>query len=86
MLLERPCHWMHSPPRDGIEAIYYDPHRSLLPVVLHWLSKPAELQSIAEGGRVWIEKEQTASAIGRSIAATLAVNENSTDTHPLFQA
>jgi hypothetical protein len=71
MLIERPCHQAYAPPIANVEAIYYNPGDSIVPVIRHWLSKPEELRNIAISGKRWMEKHHAYSALGRQIVESL---------------
>lgn len=68
LLIERPSHQIHAPPLENIEAIHYDPHLSILPVVTHWLQDPEALERLAAAGRSWVHLHHSHSALGKRVA------------------
>jgi len=67
LLIERPSHQTYAPPLENIEAIHYDPHLSILPIVTHWLQDPGALERVAAAGRSWVHLHHSYSALGKRV-------------------
>lgn len=68
LMIERPSHRIYAFPQENVEAISYDPHLQLLPMLQKWLNSPADLAALATAGRHWVATHHTYSALGRYIS------------------
>ena len=72
LMIEQPCHQIHEPPKNGVEAIYYAPGESLSHLVESWLHRREDLRRIAAAGNNWARSHQSHSALGESVVRQLS--------------
>jgi hypothetical protein len=72
LMIEQPCHQIHKPPGNGVEAIHYAPGESLSRLVESWLHRRDDLQRIAAAGNKWARNHQSHSALGEKVVSQLS--------------